>query len=41
MAGPLGRIHPDYTKTEMRKLINTTDDPKFKMRLEEILKWMN
>ena len=41
MAGPLGRIHPEYTKTELRKLIDTTDDPKFKMRLEEILKWMN
>ncbi len=41
MAGSLGRIHPEYTKTELRKLIDTTDDPKFKMRLEEILKWMN
>jgi HEAT repeat protein len=41
MAGSLGRIHSEYTKTELRKLVNTTDDPKFKMRLEEILKWMN
>ena len=41
IAGPLGRIHPEYTKTELRLLIDKTDDPKFKMRLEEILKWMN
>jgi HEAT repeat protein len=41
MAGSLGRIQPEYTKAELRKLINTTDDPKFKIRLEEILKWMN
>jgi len=41
MAGSLGRIHPEYTKDELRKLVNTTEDPKFKARLEEILKWMN
>ena len=41
MAGSLGRIHPEYTKTELRKLISTTEDPEFKERLEEILKWMD
>ncbi len=41
MAGPLGRIQPEYIKTELKKLIDTTDDPKFEMRLKEILKWMN
>ena len=41
IAGPLGRIHPEYTKAELRKLIDTTDDPEFKARLEEILKWMD
>ncbi len=41
MAGALGRIHPEYTKTELRKLISTTEDPDFKARLEEILKWMD
>lgn len=41
MAGSLGRIHPEYTKAELKKLIDTTDDPKFEMRLKEILKWMN
>jgi HEAT repeat protein len=41
MAGSLGRIHPQYTKAELKKLIDTTDDPKFEMRLKEILKWMN
>jgi len=41
MTGSLGRNHPEYTKAELKKLINTTEDPKFKASLEEILKWMN
>ena len=41
MAGSLGGVHPEYTRTELRKLISTTEDPEFKARLEEILKWMD
>ncbi len=41
ITGSLGRIHPEYTRAELNKLINTTEDQKFKASLEEILKWMN
>jgi uncharacterized protein YlxP (DUF503 family) len=40
IAGPLGRTHPEYTKEELNKLIESTDNPEFKSRLQNILKWM-
>lgn len=41
MAGPLGNRYPVYTREEVQKLIQSTNDPEFKARLEEILKWMD
>jgi len=41
IAGPLGGIYPEFTKAELNKLIESTNNPKFKSRLQEILKWMD
>jgi HEAT repeat protein len=41
IAGSLGRIDPDYTRKELNRIIEATDNPEFKARLQEILKWMD
>ena len=41
IAGSLGRIDPDYTTKELNRIIEATDNPEFKARLQEILKWMD
>jgi len=41
IAGPMGNKDPVYVRTELNKLIGTTDNLEFKARLQEILKWMD
>jgi len=41
IARPLGNRDPEYTRAELNKIIETTDDDEFRARLQEILKWMD
>ena len=41
IAGPLGDAQPEFTRAELNKLIESTDNPAFKERLQEILEWMD
>ena len=41
IARPLGNRDPEYTRAELNKIIETTDNDEFRARLQEILKWMD
>lgn len=41
IAGPMGNRYPEYTRSELNRIIETTDNTEFKERLLEILKWVD